>query len=76
MRARPAGLEAVEVTPVSRAQIPPDLMAQPEPDSDLPLYWIQLRNISLRLGQKTEFEMVVTEDAGDIASTSKVQVRP
>jgi hypothetical protein len=60
----------------SRAQIPSGAIAQPESDSDLSLQWIQLKNISLCLGRQTEFEMTVTEDAGGIASMSKVQVRP
>lgn len=41
-----------------------------------PLQWIQLKNISLGPGQQTDFEMILAEDAGGIASTSQVQVRP
>jgi len=59
-----------------QARLSPFNGAQPEADTDLPLQWVQLKNISPHSGQHTEFEMVVAEDAGDIDSTSQVQVRP
>lgn len=59
-----------------QGQISSGLIFPSETEDDLPLQWVQLRNISLRPGQQTEFEMVTAEDAGDIDSTSKVQVRP
>jgi len=60
----------------SQSQILQNNRALPEADSDQSLQWIQLKNLSLHPGRQTEFEMIITEDAGDIESTSQVQVRP
>jgi len=60
----------------SQAPLSPTNTAQSEADSDQSLQWIQLKKLSLHPGRHTEFEMILTEDAGEIASTSKVQVRP
>jgi len=59
-----------------QAQLSPGNTPDPKADTDPSLQWIQFKNLSLRPGLKTEFQMFVTEDAGDVTSTSKVQVRP
>lgn len=60
----------------SQAQLSPNHMLGPEADKDPALQWVQLKNISLRPGRQTEFEMILAEDPGEMESTSRVQVRP
>ena len=69
--ARPMGLAPGPPMRVSDANAVP-----PGPGSDPSLQWIQLKNLSLRPGRHTEFQMSVTEGPGDVASVSQVQVRP
>ncbi|NQV33949.1 MAG: hypothetical protein HQ515_14745 [Phycisphaeraceae bacterium] len=43
---------------------------------DLQLQWIRLKNLSLKAGQQTSFEMILTQEAEELPSTSRVQVQP
>jgi hypothetical protein len=61
------------------SRIPPSTAqptTRPESSVNLHLHWIRLENISLQLGQKADFEMILSEDAADVPSTSRIQVRP
>ena len=45
-------------------------------DAAAPAQWIHLKNLSLRPGRNTDFQMTIADDAGDILSRSQVQVQP
>jgi hypothetical protein len=74
--ARGPTVSATGPSQASQAQPSPGNVPDSQADSDPSLQWIHFKNLSLRPGLKTKFQMFVAEDAGNQASRSKVQVRP
>lgn len=56
--------------------IPSTAMTRGTDIDDLELQWIRLENLSLQADQQTAFKMILTEEAKDLPSASRVQVQP